>query len=218
LVGVKLRAMENELGPELKRCVRCCVEKPLECYSTDNKRKDGKYVYCKDCVKLFRPLAAMRDLDRIAAALTKVCSACKAGKPLDQFRPRGDGKGLDGLKSICKSCERDKNRKHNQTALRSGSRAANIMRNALHLRAYLLEHPCIDCGESDPIVLDFDHVRGEKKFNVSSGVRRMFSIAVLDEEIAKCEVRCANCHRKQTAKRGGWYPWLMEQADDESVA
>ena len=61
---------------------------------------------------------------------------------------------------------------------------------------YLLEHPCVDCGLDDPRILEFDHVRGEK----SHGVARMvtgstFSWKRIEAEIAKCEVRCANCHR-----------------------
>jgi hypothetical protein len=63
-----------------------------------------------------------------------------------------------------------------------------------HLKA----HPCVDCGETDPVVLEFDHVRGEKHFNIGEAVRRNTSLARLEVEIAKCEIRCANCHRKKT--------------------
>jgi hypothetical protein len=35
-----------------------------------------------------------------------------------------------------------------------------------------------------------------------------YSIAKIKEEIEKCEVRCANCHRKVTAQRGNWYRTL----------
>ena len=58
---------------------------------------------------------------------------------------------------------------------------------------------CVDCGERDLVVLDLDHVRGQKLMNVS----KMFS-APLDRliaEIAKCETRCSNCHRRATAHR-----------------
>jgi hypothetical protein len=68
---------------------------------------------------------------------------------------------------------------------------------------YLASHPCVDCGEPDIIVLEFDHVRGEKTGNVSQ-LMISHSLAKVMQEIAKCEVRCANCHRRQTFLRGGF--------------
>ena len=61
--------------------------------------------------------------------------------------------------------------------------------------------PCVDCGETNPLVLDFDHVRGEKKKAVSDLAHACCAIKTLEEEIAKCEVRCANCHRIVTYTR-----------------
>jgi hypothetical protein len=55
---------------------------------------------------------------------------------------------------------------------------------------------CIDCGERDPVVLDFDH-RDAKRANVSLLARRS-GVARLEAEIALCDVRCANCHRIRT--------------------
>ena len=64
---------------------------------------------------------------------------------------------------------------------------------------FLIEQACVDCGEADPIVLEFDHVRGTKQDNVSTLIGRAFSWKRILEEVAKCEVRCANCHRRKTA-------------------
>jgi L-lysine 2,3-aminomutase len=64
---------------------------------------------------------------------------------------------------------------------------------------YLLGHPCIDCGEGDPIVLDFDHVSGKKKYNVSI-ILGKHTLKAMMAEIDKCVVRCSNCHRRKTAK------------------
>src|SRR5712664_2964972 len=72
------------------------------------------------------------------------------------------------------------------------------------LRAYAdgeLARGCIDCGEKDLRVLDFDHVRGVKRKNVSSLIGAMVSIRTLLDEIDKCEVRCANDHRRVTVER-----------------
>lgn len=73
-------------------------------------------------------------------------------------------------------------------------------RNRQFARKYLASHPCVDCGESDPVVLEFDHVRGTKVKDVSA-MMKSHSIEVIRREIAKCEVRCANCHRRATAAR-----------------
>lgn len=70
-----------------------------------------------------------------------------------------------------------------------------------YIRHYLSEHPCVDCGEADPVVLDFDHVRGRKKYDVSTMKSLGLSLSAVEAEIAKCEVRCANCHRRVTHKR-----------------
>ncbi len=74
-----------------------------------------------------------------------------------------------------------------------------------YLRDYFLEHPCVDCGEKDMTVLEFDHTGKEPKFKaVSSIVRLGFTFEVIKKEIDKCEVRCANCHRRKTAKDFNW--------------
>lgn len=65
---------------------------------------------------------------------------------------------------------------------------------------YLETHPCVDCGENDPVVLEFDHVRGEKEFNIADVARNAVGREKLQEEIQKCEVRCANCHRRKTKR------------------
>lgn len=78
---------------------------------------------------------------------------------------------------------------------------------------YLLSHPCVDCGEDDPVVLEFDHVRGVKKRAVAAMVCYASKKTLLDE-IEKCEVRCANCHRRKTAVARGWFRGAI--ADSET--
>jgi hypothetical protein len=66
----------------------------------------------------------------------------------------------------------------------------------------------VDCGETDPLVLDFDHVdRTTKSREVSWFIRRR-DLVGLAAEIAKCEVRCANDHRRKTARDLGYAVWL----------
>ena len=76
-----------------------------------------------------------------------------------------------------------------------------VARNREAVLKFLQSHPCVDCGESDPVVLDFDHVRGNKTKEVTKFVRNGASLRRIFLEIDKCEVRCANCHRRITAKR-----------------
>jgi hypothetical protein len=68
---------------------------------------------------------------------------------------------------------------------------------------YLKQHPCVDCGETDPLVLSFDHVRGTKKMNVSQMVNQGYSLEIIQTEVDKCEVRCMNCHTRIEKKRRG---------------
>ena len=69
---------------------------------------------------------------------------------------------------------------------------------------YLLTHPCIECGESDPIVLEFHH-RHAKDKAVSVMVAGGYPIAAIQAEIDKCDVLCANCHQRKTMKQRGWF-------------
>ena len=86
-----------------------------------------------------------------------------------------------------------KNVKRNKALARDRARAWRTK--------YLDTHPCVDCGESDHVVLDFDHVEGEKLFDISTAVYSGYATQTLEDEAAKCEVRCANCHRRVTHQR-----------------
>ena len=70
---------------------------------------------------------------------------------------------------------------------------------------YLLNHSCIDCGEDDPIVLEFDHINPDDKSSSVAALISRYSLNRLIAEIEKCEVRCANCHRRKTAAQLGHY-------------
>jgi len=70
-----------------------------------------------------------------------------------------------------------------------------------HVLDFFERHPCIDCGERDPVVLEFDHI-GAKSFNIGQSLpyRNWQSIRA---ETEKCDGVCANCHRRRTARRRG---------------
>ncbi len=74
------------------------------------------------------------------------------------------------------------------------------------LREYLLQKSCVDCGENNWKVLEFDHVRGKKRqvpnrATIAYMVSRAYGWETILKEITKCDVVCANCHRLRTIKR-----------------
>lgn len=97
-----------------------------------------------------------------------------------------------------KLCDQQRYKENKPQILRRKrkERLARLAVNKAFVKAYLLEHSCIDCQEADIVVLDFDHVRGRKKHNVADMLNNN-SLVSLKKEIAKCEVRCANCHRRK---------------------
>jgi hypothetical protein len=134
----------------------------------------------------------------------KRCGRCRELRPLDQFAWRRKARGQRD--NYCRPCRADYKQEH-YAANRSRYIPQALARNrivAAERAAYLIEffrtRPCVDCGERDPLVLEFDHL-GDKIFNISKGVRDHSWASVLDE-IAKCDVVCANCHRRRTARRG----------------
>lgn len=129
------------------------------------------------------------------------CGRCAELKPLAEFASY-PSKKRDGY---CKPCRSAYSKEHyyKNRALyirRARTRTKERVRERIEwLRAYLQGHPCVDCGESDVVVLDFDHLR-DKSFDLSRGIRDMGWGAVL-KEIEKCDVVCGNCHRRRTARR-----------------
>jgi 5-methylcytosine-specific restriction endonuclease McrA len=84
-------------------------------------------------------------------------------------------------------------------------------KNAQKIGEYLSTHPCVDCGESDILVLQFDHVRGTKSFMISDGLNSN-GLARVMKEIEKCDVRCANCHIRKTTLERDYVPHKMRKA------
>jgi hypothetical protein len=79
-------------------------------------------------------------------------------------------------------------------------------RNRQFVLNYLQSHPCVDCGESDPLVLTFDHRDTKDKENsICLAIGFCWSIIKLENEINKCDVRCANCHLRKTNYQFGWW-------------
>jgi len=93
-----------------------------------------------------------------------------------------------------------KTRKRNDKD-RKISRKYGKERNREFVTEYLKTHPCVDCGNSDIRVLEFDHIENNKEENISWIVKNAWSLQRLINEMEKCEVRCCNCHRIVTIER-----------------
>lgn len=151
---------------------------------------------------------------------TKLCPRCNQVKPVDDFNFR---KKSEGTRQVyCRDCSRAYIRDHyarNQgyyveKGIRRNKRVLVQQRELI--RAYLVAHPCVDCGEARIPCLEFDHVRGTK-FKAIGDMVGDYPWATIEAEIAKCEVRCANCHRRKTAREQGWRLLFMQEAAKEGV-
>lgn len=140
----------------------------------------------------------------------RTCYKCKEDKKITEFK--WDNKKEKKRGYICKKChtihQKDRNiTPHQRTKARNRNRLYKQKRqkeNKEFLINYLKENPCIECGESDIIVLEFDHIESDKKFKNISVLRKHYNLKILKKEIEKCQVLCANCHRKKTARQFGW--------------
>jgi len=74
-------------------------------------------------------------------------------------------------------------------------------KNKLYVENIKKQSGCVDCGESNHLVLDFDHIEDNKYKCISNMVYESYSIKTIQKEIDKCEVRCSNCHRIITHNR-----------------
>lgn len=142
---------------------------------------------------------------------TKICTKCKQEKLLEEFYFKNKEKNIKNSRcKIC--CEQSRNsKKHYQEykdnyILRNKVRRENLIKtNVPKLLDYYKTHNCVDCGESDPIVLEFDHlIQKDKKYGISNMLGNYHWDKILSE-IEKCEVVCANCHKRRTAKQFDWY-------------
>lgn len=130
----------------------------------------------------------------------KRCGACEELKPLLDFNKKGGR-----YQSACRPCQRAQAK--SRYAANSESERIRLRRSNKARRAQICSlvqdakrRPCQDCKVTyPPCVMDFDHVTGSKKFNVSQHAGQ--SLRAVLAEMAKCEVVCANCHRLRTARR-----------------
>lgn len=141
---------------------------------------------------------------------TKICFTCKEEKLATEFHTNKAKQ--DGLEYDCKVCrnKRDRNYYKNNPTNKKQKSMKNYINNGTYVFDYLRNHPCVDCGESNPVVLQFDHVKGNKKANLTILIHSGANLTMIQEEIEKCQVRCANCHHLKTAREQNWYKYIPD--------
>jgi hypothetical protein len=138
-----------------------------------------------------------------------VCTKCEVEKSLEEFPWKNKKAGKKA--TICKACQRAYAKQHHLNNKQYYVEKAKVAKekslaiNREYIKNYLEKHYCVDCGEDDYVVLEFDHQR-DKLGNISQMVFGT-SLAKLKKEVAKCEVVCANCHKRRTAEQFGFYKW-----------
>ena len=192
----------------MRTCRKCGEIKPLSEF--DIRADTGRHrTECKACRRVRQRLpvdvSRRRSLRIVGTSELLLCRKCGEMKPATEFPRRGRESHL--LHAWCRACfSAYKAERHQKNHAREMERIRRnhdrrIAKHRALIAAYLSTHPCVDCGEADVIVLDFDHVRGIKFADVSWMVASGYPWAKIEEEIAKCDVRCANDHRRATAKR-----------------
>jgi hypothetical protein len=154
----------------------------------------------------------------VAVTITtlKQCRLCNEVKPLEAFTVWSRSK--DGHTARCRACVNAANKRrymnrsqHYREKLRGFNKRLKDEK-AEKVFNYLLNHPCIDCGESDPVVLEFDHRdHTTKRCAVAQMIERRYSWRTIEVEIEKCDVRCANCHRRKTSREFGHRRSLLQR-------
>ena len=140
---------------------------------------------CMDCHRSFSPVCM--DFDHVRG---------EKFKGVGLMTPYRSERLLDEAQKcdlVCANCHRFRTRIRNQPV---NPRYATFSVRLGKLK----EAPCLDCGQVfSPCCMDFDHVRGEKLLDISQMFTSSWTKVL--EEVAKCDLVCANCHRVRTSLR-----------------
>lgn len=130
---------------------------------------------------------------------TKICTKCEIEKPIDEFnwKSKKDNK----RRARCRECTREDDRLKYES---DGERREKLRKTATDRNRWAREFiqrvkkklKCVKCGENRWYVLEFHHLN-DKEVEVGNMARNGYSINKIKDEIRKCDVLCANCHREE---------------------
>lgn len=144
----------------------------------------------------------------------RICTRCYQTKPESEYFVKDSRVGR--LHAQCKDCYRTHRKvtyaehyaRYRELYRRRAKKRRDELRAEFHtnMRTFMTGKACSDCGESDIRVLELDHLDpNNKTFNISQAVRLGFNWSAVELEIKKCQILCANCHKRRTAQQFNWY-------------
>lgn len=163
--------------------------------------RDHRRVPCADCGGTFKP--HQMDFDHRDPSTKEFRLTAGRAMLMSTARVRAEMAKCD---VVCANCHRVRTReamrhRRKRPASNAPSRISKerIWKEQTSLLAELRSVPCADCGgRYDACAMDFDHRDpAAKRYTVTRMIGR-HSTAVILDEVAKCDIVCANCHRLRT--------------------
>lgn len=188
----------------MKKCACCKVVKDLSEFGVRRSHKSGLNYYCKQCVVMkSRSESYLRKTHKeyVSTRTEKRCSRCLVVKDINEFYLKSNKSTLDKRDSRCKFCTAfDAKKQDNKRTIRNMKKKLDLM--------YLVGGECASCGlipsESWPVAcFDFHHLDRDKKEHKIANLLKSKNDGfqqLLTEEVKKCVLLCANCHRKAHAR------------------
>ena len=179
---------EGNMETLLRNCKKCKEEKPITDFYYSRKDKDQRRHTCKECETTYASDYYQKNKDKVKRRVA-LYEAKRDKKP----------------KEVVNAKEESYHKDYPKKEIIGNKR----LRNAKSLVEYLMKNPCVVCGEADPIVLELNHTDRINKIDTISNLlfRRLYlweTEEVQGELKKKCEVLCANCHKRHTAEQLGW--------------
>lgn len=187
-----------------KYCCGCKTKLGIHQFGKDRSAKDSLQSLCRSCKR--------KSFAKLVLCICELCS--------HNYHKRSDvvsAKKRRGTSFHCDSCTANLKptlEQKRQTKAKGSAKYYKGNRDLVKARVReqaklnldyikgLKKNPCMDCGENYPhYVMEFDHCRGHKRLNISVMTSMGYSIETLKDEVSKCELVCANCHRERTFSR-----------------
>lgn len=154
---------------------------------------------CVDCGEL-DPFVL--ECDHVGGKSDEIAKMVWEGRSVERVK-----RELDACEVVCVNCHKRRTFSRMERCWRVNPRSLETApglsrlarRNLIFIRGWLTISACTDCGLDDLVVLEFDHLR-DKRGEPTIMARNECSLQRLRDEVAKCQIRCGNCHRHRTRR------------------